>query len=240
MTVQLMRRFLLGSLLVVSLAAFAAGEPATRYIDSLAITDFKDFTTTSLGRRSKQFQADPALGPVWVIVDFIGAPVDSSRDGRATFDIMPEAIPVPAGTNFAIFESQHMARFDPDTALMITAGGVTKKLVLEDFRAFLSKEDFEQLRRATTGGRGFLQLIKVNRFAIPADRDTDIGVSVNTMDNMLPSVLRLTIGQGAIPLDVQRVIDQTNGSWLYRYRHFVLAMAGCLALLIALFRWRRS
>lgn len=231
MMLRLNKLLLILSLMAPAIGANAQGNSTTRIIDSFTITNFKTFTTNSFARKSKEFKADPDLGPVWVIVNYIASPKDQSKNGTTTFDIMPEGIPVPAGTSFAIFQSQYMAKFIKENSISITMSGVTKTFSADDLQKLMSKEDFEKFKASLADSEKLLQLIQIKTFSIPAKDETDIGVSINTMENMEPVSVEIAIGQGAIPAKVQEFIDKTNGSWFYRYRNFLFMIAGSVVLL---------
>ncbi|MBU0593871.1 MAG: hypothetical protein KKH74_09065 [Gammaproteobacteria bacterium] len=231
MTLKLSKLLLVLGLVLAAIGVNAENNSTTRIIDNFTITDFKTFTTKSFARKSRAFNSDPNLGPVWVIVNYIASPKDQSRNGTTTFDIMPEGVPVPAGTSFAIFQSQYMAKFNQENSISITMSGVTKTLSKVDLQKLMSKEDFEKFQESLAVSEKLLQLVQVKTFSIPAKDETDIGVSINTMENMAPSSVEITVGQGPIPAEVQQFIDKTNGSWFYRYRNFLFMIAGSFVLL---------
>lgn len=228
---RLNKLLLILSLMVYAIGVNARDSSTTRIIDSFTITDFKSFTANSFARKSKAFKADPDLGPVWVIVNYIASPKDPSKNGTTTFDIMPEGVPVPAGTSFAIFQSQYMTKFIKENSISITMSGVTKTLSTDDLKKLMSQEDFKKFEASLADSEKLLQLIQINTFSIPAKDETDIGVSINAMENMEPVSVEIAIGQGAIPAKVQEFIDKTNGSWFYRYRNFLFMIAGSFVLL---------
>ncbi len=89
--------FLAGVIFAV-VGATAQDAGTTNVLDTMSITDFRIFSPTGISPQSKPFTADPALGPVWVISTFVASPEDDSGDGTAVFDLMPDGVPVPAGT----------------------------------------------------------------------------------------------------------------------------------------------
>ena len=219
----------LGGVIFAVVGATAQDAGTTNVLDTMSITDFKIFTPTGISPQSKPFTADPALGPVWVISKFVASPEDTSGDGKAVFDLMPDGVPVPAGTSFSTFETAHMAPLDPDQMISITMSGVTKSLTQDDLRDLMSEEDFAAFEESVAASKPLRQLINVNRYAVPGE-ETFFSVSALTMENIRPISLELVIGQGPIPPDVQQYIDRTNRSWLYRYRYTLLAFFSVLVL----------
>ena len=63
-----------------------------------------------------------------------------------SFDIMPEGVPVPAGSNIARFPAQEMARFKPEEGLALNVGGKTIKLTDNVLRELMTPEQFDELR----------------------------------------------------------------------------------------------
>lgn len=227
------------SLLVPVVPAQAESTPyPTMLIDNFVITDVKGLGGDGQARSSKAFMVDPKDGPVWVMTNYLAEEGDEDALSVTSFDIMPDGVPVPAGSNIVRFPAQEMARFKPEEGLTLNVSGKTIKLTDNVLRELMTPEQFADLLKARESTKGVLQLVKLQHFNIPADTETVIRIDLTRLENMKPHSLEVVVGQGAVPPELETFMDKKNGSWFYRNRH-MLGMIGFSALLGG-WLWRRT
>lgn len=226
-------------LLVPAVPAQAESAPhPSVLIDNFIITDIKGLANPGHTRSSKAFVVDPKDGPVWVMTNYLAEEGDEDALSVTSFDIMPEGVPIPAGSNIVRFPAQEMARFKPEEGLTLNVGGKTIKLTDNVLRELMTPEQFDELLKARESTKGVLQLVQLQRFYIPADTETVIRIDLTRLENMKPHSLEVVVGQGAVPEELVTFMDKKNGSWLYRNRH-ILGMIG-FSLLLGGWLWRRA
>lgn len=230
--------FLLGLLFSVQPAVADAPVYPTVLIDNFIITNVKELASGGKTRTSKSFVVDPKDGPVWVMTNYLAEEGEERGIGMTTFDIMPRNVQVPAGTNIALFPSREMARFKPEEGLKLTVSGKTFTLSDNVLRELMTPEQFSAYQKAKESMDGILQLVKVQRFNIPADTETEIGIDMLRLENMTPHSLEVIIGQGSIPPELEAYMEKQNGSWLYRNRHMLAMIASFM--LLGGWLWRKA
>lgn len=235
----LVAAFLFLSLIVHVVPAQAESTPyPSVLIDNFVITDVKGLANPGHTRSSKPFVVDPEGGSVWVMTNYLAEEGDEDALSVTSFDIMPEGVPVPAGSNIARFPAQEMARFKPEEGLALNVGGKTIKLTDNVLRELMTPEQFDELLKARESTKGVLQLVQLQRFNIPADTETVIRIDLTRLENMKPHSLEVVIGQGAVPEELVTFMDKKNGSWFYRNRN-MLGIIG-FSLLLGGWLWRRA
>jgi hypothetical protein len=80
-------------------------------------------------------------------------------------------------------------------------------------------------------------VVVANRVAVPPGEDTFASFTMKRAQGFKPLYLRVHIGQGPIPRELEQWSQQTSGSWLVRYRQVVLMVVGVVGGALMLLWW---
>ncbi len=226
-------------------APVRAQEPATRIIDHFII-DRTLLAKTGQRHSSVDFESKPELGPVWVILNYTAKVTGPGGDGRTAFGVFPEAVAVPIGEAFMLFQARFMANYQVDDTLTLYFAGKSRVLTRSEMREVMTAEQFAQYTAAINEEKkrtsDWVQLVQTNRYQIPATEPGKIHVEMNTLEGMQPMNLEVLVGQGLVPAGFKTYMERRNRSWFHRYQHFIYLVGVALALwfLAARYLWKRE
>lgn len=184
--------------------------------------------------RSKEFTADASLGRVWVLVNYTAQLIDPARDAVTTFSIVPEGVRVDALDSISVFQSRFMARVDAANDLSIPIAPGTYLRSIEDVMSRMRPMERERfvanigdaLKQKEHWRRG---LIKREFQVAPTDFGQIIA-SLQNIENARVIALQIVVGQGPLPPEVNAMLVERDGSWLYRHRKIAYFVVGMLVV----------
>jgi hypothetical protein len=215
----------------------------TRQIDTVTMAGSKAMTDR-FGRRSQPFRADGRDGPVWLVYYFLGEIEGDEDTAEVAFEMFFEGVKMDPRDTFALFRARYMR---PVTAKDVepTAQGTAVPLAAwagmpSVPEALARSVGAQAAQRLTADAQAFGRLrhvVVANRVPVPPGEDTVASFTMKRTRGFKPLYLRVHIGQGPIPRELEQWSKQTSGSWLVRYRKVVLMVAGFVAAALMLLWW---
>jgi hypothetical protein len=188
------------------------------------------------GRRSQPFRADSRDGPVWLVYYFIGELQGAEDDAEVAFEMFFDGVKMDPRDTFALFRARYM---QPVTEKDVAPGaqGTTVALAawagMPSVPAALATATGQQAAdRMTTDAQAYAKLrhvVVANRVVVPPGEDTFASFTMTRARGFKPLYLRVHIGQGPIPRELEQWGRQTSGSWLYRYRKVLIMVMSVVA-----------
>lgn len=230
---------LLGWLVIISLVGAVVHDAQASPSGSLKIID--DFVivppikvTDVVSGRSKEFTADASLGRVWVLLNYTTQLIDPTKDSVTTFSVVPEGVRVDALDSISVFQGRFMARVEPakDLSVPIVPGTYLRSIddVMSRMKP-LERERFvfnvgDALPQREHWRRG---LIKREFQVAPTDFGQIIA-RLQNIENARLIALQIVVGQGPLPSEINAMLEERDGSWLYRHRKIAYFVVGMLLL----------
>jgi hypothetical protein len=221
--------------------AAVAQETPTRIIDHF-VFDNSLLTRPGQRRSSVDFDSKPDLGPVWVLLNYIGRPTGSASGAVTSFEVMPEGVKVTGAQSVMLFQAAQMANYEVDTRVILyvtggpprvfTPGKLKEYMTPEDFAGYMSDIDAERKRT-----KDWVQLIQIQHYNIPANEPGRINIELRTLENMQPLTLEVLIGQGPLPPGTKAYAERRNRSWFHRNQNFFYMIGAALLLAFLAFRF---
>lgn len=207
----------------------------TRQIDTVTMAGSQAMAD-KFGRRSQPFRADGRDGPVWLVYYFIGELQGAEDDAEVAFEMFFEGVKMDPRDTFALFRARYMQPV-AEKDVVPGAQGTTVALAawagMPSVREALATSTGPQAAdRMTTDAQAYAKLrhvVVANRVVVPPGEDTFASFTMRRTHGFKPLYLRVHIGQGPIPRELEQWGRQTSGSWLYRYRKVVIMVASVIA-----------
>lgn len=214
----------------------------TRQIDTITLAGSKTMAD-KFGVRSQPFRADSRDGPVWLVYYFIGEVEASEQDAEVSFEMFLDGVKMNPRDTFALFRARYMRPVTQDDVAP-QAEGTTIPLAawagMPSVPDALSRALGAEAARALMGdaqARGRLRHVVVTqRLPVPPGEDTFASISLRRAQGFTPLYLRVHIGQGPVPRELEQWSRQTSGPWWTRYRELLLMVGVVVAAGLLLLR----
>lgn len=234
------RRFvallLAGLACAVPTATGQSTQGPTRHIDTVELAGAK-VMGDPFGKRSKEFRADSRDGPVWLVYYFIGEVQGDEQAAEAAFEMFFEGVKMSPTDTFALFRARYMrpvsaedmAPGAPGTPVPLAAWAGMPS-VPEALERALGAQAAQRYATDPEARSRLRHVVVGNHVTVPPGDDTFASFSVSRVSGLKPLYLRVHIGQGPIPRELEQWSRETSGPWLVRYRKPVIAVAALVVL----------
>lgn len=215
----------------------------TRQIDTVELAGGK-VMGDPFGKRSKEFRADSRDGPVWLVYYFIGEVQGDEQAAEVAFEMFFDGVKMSPTDTFALFRARYMrpvsaedmAPGAPGTPVPLAAWAGMPS-VPEALERALGADAAQRFATDPDARSRLRHVVVGNHVPVPPGDDTFASFSVSRASGMKPLYLRVHIGQGPIPRELEQWSRETSGPWLVRYRKPVIAVGVVLALALFVL-WR--
>ncbi len=237
---------LIGSALAIASVQRANAQATagpTRQIDTVTIAG-PEAILQKRGVRSHPFRADARDGPVWLVYYFIGDVEGADDDAEVVFEMFLDGVQMDARDTFALFRARYMQQVREQD---VAAQAPGTPIPLAAWAGMPSVPDAlalalgpEAALRVTGDPQAYGRLrhiVVTQRLPVPAGEDTFASFSLRRARGFKPLYLRVHIGQGPVPRELEQWGRQTSGSWLYRYRSALLMVGAFVAAGLVLLRY---